>query len=465
MKKSSHPAAWAVSLARSRRPGLQDTPQWRHVRAYGREIDLAAAFRQPAGIVASLYTQLRVPAGGLADLRVTCDGGVEVWLDGYQAPAATETRPLAELNLEGGPHELVLSVGVDRPARTVAAELTSGEGVSYSCSRPPGAQQPDHISGVFLYWGNRFAQEDLDQWRERFAFLGALGMDSLIVQFSVVEGTAFYPSHHLSTAAPAGVDPTERMLTAAAERGFSVHLGVASDERNWWDIPYRPADLPKYVDEESDRNNRIAQELVALYRDSPALAGIYLSHEIHLGDEWGDANMPHLVELFNRMSDEVHRLAPELAVSTAPFFSLRGSIEQYEDRWRRFLDQTRLDLLMLQDGVGCERHITVDSTVPYYQATERACAAAGVEFWTDLELFDLNPPHTVPPERVRAQLTREAGHVQKVVAYSLGDLTPEFAASLPGVTLADAGRGAHLANEGTVVAQTTRARKADLGAE
>jgi hypothetical protein len=70
--------------------------------------------------------------------------------------------------------------------------------------------------------------------------------------------------------------------------------------------------------------------------------------------------------------------------------------------------------------------------VPYYASLAQACRASGVEFWSDLELFDLNPPKIVSPERVAVQLTREAPYVSKIVAYSLADLTPEFAAALPG---------------------------------
>jgi hypothetical protein len=180
----------------------------------------------------------------------------------------------------------------------------------------------------------------------------------------------------------------------------------------------------------------IARELIERYRDEEALAGIYLSHEIHLGEEWAGENMPHLAELFNRMCDGVKGFAPELAVSTAPFFSLRGTIEQYERRWRALLRETRLDILMLQDGVGCERNITVDNMVPYYESLARVCEETGVEFWTDLELFDLKPPKVVAPERVAVQLAREAPYVSKVVAYSIADLTPEFAAALPNVRLA-----------------------------
>jgi len=290
---------------------------------------------------------------------------------------------------------------------------------------------PDHITGVFLYWAGPLVGDGLREWGERLAFLRRLRIDTLIVQFSVIEGTAYYSSSRLPRAA-AETDPTGTLLTVAEGAGFAVHLGVATDEKRWWEIPYRPADLPGYVEEEAGRNVAIAQELIARYGESPALAGIYLSHEIHLGDEWAGDNLPHLAELFNRMTEGVKRAAPHLAVSTAPFFSLRGTIEQYEGRWREFLEATHLDILMLQDGVGCERHITVDNMVPYYASLAQACRASGVEFWSDLELFDLNPPKIVSPERVAVQLTREAPYVSKIVAYSLADLTPEFAAALPG---------------------------------
>ena len=295
-----------------------------------------------------------------------------------------------------------------------------------------GGAAPDHISGLFLCWGGRLAHDGLREWEERFAFLRRLRMDTLIVQFSVYEDTAYYPSQHYSGAVPE-TDPTGALLTAAEGAGFAVHLGVASDEKNWWKIPYRPADLPAYVGEEAERNVTIAQELISRYAESPSLAGIYLSHEIHLGDEWAGDNLPHLAELFNRMTEGVKRAAPHLAVSTAPFFSLRGTVAQYEERWGELLEATHLDILMLQDGVGCERHITVDNMAPYYASLARACEASGVEFWSDLELFDLNPPKTVSPQRVALQFAREAPYVSKIVAYSLSSLTPELAAALPGV--------------------------------
>ena len=144
--------------------------------------------------------------------------------------------------------------------------------------------------------------------------------------------------------------------------------------------------------------------------------------------------MQHLVHLYNGMADEVKRLAPELVVSSAPFFSLRNPVELYEERWRAFLRQARIDVLMLQDGVGCERNITVDNMVPFYESLSRACGDTGVEFWSDLELFDLKPPKIVSPERVAAQLAREAPYVRKIVAYSFANLTPESAPSLPGLT-------------------------------
>jgi hypothetical protein len=295
------------------------------------------------------------------------------------------------------------------------------------------AGAPDHVSGVFVYWGRELFREGPEGWEARFAFLRGLRMDTIVVQFSVIEGTAYYPSPTLPQALPGG-DPTGVMLAAAERAGFAVHLGVASDEKHWWDLPkHRAGDLPTYVPAEAERNNLISQELVARYGNSPALAGIYLSHEIHLGDEWAGANLPYLVDLFNRLTDGVRSVAPRLLVSTAPFFSLDNPVELYEERWRGFLSQTHLDILMLQDGIGCKRQITVDNMGPFYESLSRVCQETGVEFWTDLELFDLNPPKIVPPERVAMQLAREAPFVRKVVAYSLSDLTPEFAAALPGV--------------------------------
>jgi hypothetical protein len=430
MEKGITPPAWLVR-------GPLPHGQWRQVRTYGRKIDLGAVMRRPAGVWAELRACLRSPRGEEARVRVRCDGDASLAVGGRAVALMAEGDARAgRLQLGAGDNEIVLTVGAQAPARVVGMEIGAGAGARFVRCRPPGAGDPDHISGVFLYWRPSMAAEGPREWDERFAMLRRLGMDTLIVQFSVIEGTAYYPSELYPPAAQGDIDPTGEMLEAASRAGVAVHLGVASDEKRWWQIPYRPEEVPQYAAEESARNVEIARELIERYRDEEALAGIYLSHEIHLGEEWAGENMPHLAELFNRMCDGVKGFAPELAVSTAPFFSLRGTIEQYERRWRALLRETRLDILMLQDGVGCERNITVDNMVPYYESLARVCEETGVEFWTDLELFDLKPPKVVAPERVAVQLAREAPYVSKVVAYSIADLTPEFAAALPNVRLA-----------------------------
>ncbi len=264
---------------------------------------------------------------------------------------------------------------------------------------------PTHISGTFLHWQKEMLTDGPAEWEARLAFLHDLGMNTIITQFSVIREQAWYSSAHLERAS-AGNDPTGQLLEAAERAGFRVHLGTATDER-WWGVPSHPEQIPSYVVEESARNNRIIRELAELYRGGPALAGFYLSHEIHLGEEGqqiGRENLPALADFCNRIAEEAKRSAPELIFSNAPFFSLRGTVEEFEAMWRDLLGETHFDLMMLQDGVGCERHITVENMGSYYAAMQRACEATGVELWTDLELFDLNPPKTVSAERLAAQL-------------------------------------------------------------
>jgi hypothetical protein len=299
----------------------------------------------------------------------------------------------------------------------------------------PMTTPPARITGVFLYWPDEMAAYEPKQWDERLAFLRGLGMDTVITQFSVIRGRAWYASRYFPCIAPNGVDPTRRLLEAAARANFKVHLGTASDER-WWDVPSHPDRIPSYIELETARNNRLVGELIDYYHDVPSLAGIYLSHEIHLGQEGNqisEENLPALTEFCNRIGDFCKTHAPNLIFSNAPFFSLQGTVEKFEATWRTLLSGTRFDLMMLQDGVGCERHITVENMVPYYAAMSRACRDTNVELWTDLELFDLNPPKIVTPERVAAQLAGEAPYVSKVVAYSYANLTPDLAAKLPGL--------------------------------
>ena len=117
-------------------------------------------------------------------------------------------------------------------------------------------------------------------------------------------------------------------------------------------------------------------------------------------------------------------------MSIAPFFSNAMPPEEYEKWWIKTLQGAGIDILMLQDGVGCHRADIPRDIPPYYGAGKQACLKTGVEFWTDLEIFDqihcppvddlpLDKWDAVPAdiERIKAQIETTAPYVSRITCF------------------------------------------------
>ena len=72
---------------------------------------------------------------------------------------------------------------------------------------------------------------------------------------------------------------------------------------------------------------------------------------------------------------------------------------------------------MLQDGVGANPGRTPEQMIPLYKAMQQAATSAGVEFWNDLETFDISDWSPAPVERIVHQLEVLSPYVKKTVIF------------------------------------------------
>ena len=71
---------------------------------------------------------------------------------------------------------------------------------------------------------------------------------------------------------------------------------------------------------------------------------------------------------------------------------------QVEQLYGQILDQSGIDILLLQDSVGAQKWDTniLQRVAPYFQAFQNACKATGVQFWANLESFQNYRQHIRP---------------------------------------------------------------------
>ncbi|HWK57282.1 MAG TPA: DUF4434 domain-containing protein [Parapedobacter sp.] len=131
------------------------------------------------------------------------------------------------------------------------------------------------------------------------------------------------------------------------------------------------------------------------YGQHPSFWGWYLNNEINPIKVTETEKSVFWRKVWKSIVDECHRVRPGSMVTISPFFlldkdELRGYeyLEpfEYEQWWSATLEETGIDILMLQDS-GAEHlsFYTLAEREPFFAAFSRACESAGTKFWLNVE--------------------------------------------------------------------------------
>ena len=273
-------------------------------------------------------------------------------------------------------------------------------------SDPATAETGEHlVTGTFLQIDSTTLAWPAGSWRQELEAMRRLRMDTLIVQAAATEAGAYYPSRRLKLAEPCGCpDLIGNLLRIGDELGIRVFLGL--DGYNVW----QPGGSCR---EMVSRCTAVADELAKLYGKHRNFGGWYLPQEF---SDWMKAN--ELAGAYSRLANHCRTLVPGKPVAVAPYFTTRSLDEAACRRgWLRMLPLLGVDIVMLQDGVGCNRGLTAANVVPVYRAVSEACRIHGVEFWSDLEVFDIRDWSPAPIDRIVDQMKSESPHVGKIVIW------------------------------------------------
>jgi len=256
------------------------------------------------------------------------------------------------------------------------------------------------LEGTFLQLNMGNIGRTDKEWRKEFDDLKAIGMDTLIIQYCGADGTAYYPSSAFKTAEAAKTsDPVRLILRHAGRTRMKVFLGLHS---GWGS-----------ADEMASKNIQMAQELWKRYGRLRSFCGWYIPQEA--------SNVPSInspvVEAYARTAAWCHETTSDKPVGIAPYFGLHDP-QLFYQAWSRILKKIRVDILMLQDGVGCNRHLDTQNIVPYFEAMARACKENKVRFWSDLETFRIPRNwQPAPIDEVLEQIRVESPFVEKIVIF------------------------------------------------
>src|SRR5207244_542811 len=242
--------------------------------------------------------------------------------------------------------------------------LVLAGGASLAAETPP-----PRLHGTFIQLSQAHGAWAEGSWRRLFGYLAQLRALEIVVQWTVYDDMAFYPSaRHTPVAQP----PLETILTLADELGMTVRVGLAHDSAFWSRINRDPATVAVYLRDLQARSESVARELVPLIRRHRSFRGWYITEEIEDATWKDERARAALFDYLRRLTLSVRALAPGASVAVSGFSNAETAPATFGAFWTSLLRAASIDVFMFQDGVGAGKQRL--SFLPLYLAAAHEAA-------------------------------------------------------------------------------------------
>jgi hypothetical protein len=246
-----------------------------------------------------------------------------------------------------------------------------------------------------------------------------VAMNHVIWQWTVDSKSkqAYYPTTLPGFSWISSKDLVEISLKEAKKKGLKVWLGL-----NWSDDWFKNyANNEKWLTNEVSLSKSIVQELWRQYGDTYAntIAGFYLPMEVDNLNFQDEEKQKRIAKAYKEITEAIHSTTAK-PVMIAPFFNQTTGqgILKYADMWGDILKIAPIDVIALQDGIGCG-HASVSTIGKWLDAfgTKIREVRPATQLWSDLETFTPELA-SAPIERVISQIHAERKYVSKFTSFS-----------------------------------------------
>ena len=272
------------------------------------------------------------------------------------------------------------------------------------------------LSGSFMQYWAEMQSWPPETWQAVLEQMKEIKMNTVIVQMLVQErgdGTLY------SFIGPSGQpDATETILNYADTNGFRVFLGLY--------LPNWNHDMTgsNFLYETQARMAVVAQQAWDRYLSGnrhSSFAGWYLPYEPWTAN-YQPAEVTRLRSFFQAVHASCQLVSGDAPLAISPFISsYRPPPCQVEQLYTQLLDQSDIDILLLQDSVGAQQWESniLQRVAPYFRAFQSACKATGVQLWANLESFEISGSTYGPCDaaRLRKQFEATAPYVEEFVTF------------------------------------------------
>ncbi|WLE98487.1 MAG: DUF4434 domain-containing protein [Candidatus Electrothrix communis] len=236
------------------------------------------------------------------------------------------------------------------------------------------------LSGGYiqLWPNNGLASHNV--WSPVLAEMNELGMDTAIIQF-MDTADSIKLDESLSIA--------KIIFTYAQQYDIKVFLGLYGPPEG--EVGSYGSVTPQKLSISLSESVRVATVLEEKFRDEQKFYGWHLPLESWTGD-YNQTTITNLNSYYKELTAAVKGLLPDKKVLISPFINAENAGRISPERTRvvytEILQDTGIDFLALQDGVGAG-HISVDDPdLPVYFAEMcAACTVNDIEMWVNIESF------------------------------------------------------------------------------
>jgi hypothetical protein len=253
------------------------------------------------------------------------------------------------------------------------------------------------ITGTFLQLDYTNTRDQEGSWKDELKAMKDAGLDLLIV-----------PAYSGSTGPVYSV--MDELFAEANRQGISIMIGTFSNHSYYW------TDLSKkQLSETLEKTKAEITDLYNRYGDNPAFYGWYITDEIDEKDL-----IPSKFDLttwyYSEQVNHIKSLTPEKPIMLSPSYESNTSPKWWEEKYDKFLEVVKIDILGPQDSVGAKRS-TPEMVSTFFQAFKNACDKHGVRLWADVEIFDIDVWLPADIDLVKRQLFAVEPFVEKVVIF------------------------------------------------
>lgn len=266
--------------------------------------------------------------------------------------------------------------------------------------------------GLVVNWTNSDFAVEYDAMK-------TLAMNHVIWQWTVdsKKKQAYYPTSLPGFSRISSRDLVGMSLREAEKKGLKVWLGL-----DWSDDWYKHyGNDEKWLTNEVSLNKSIAQELWRQYGETytNTIAGFYLPMEVdnvHFQDK---EKQKRMARAYKEIVEEIHNTTAK-PVMVAPYFNqtLGQDAPKYADMWGDILKVAPIDVIALQDGIGCG-HASVSTIGTWLAALSAKIkdVRPTTQLWSDLETFTSGFV-SAPIDRVISQINAERQYVTNFTSFS-----------------------------------------------